>query len=142
MYGLSNSENIFEPRWSLKVKRQGQTLKTLKSNISKTVRDREKVAIEVRQEVMYSLSNSDNIFDPMWPSKVKDQGQTLKLWNQISQKLYKIDSQKKADKKWCMGFWMAEIFWPQMIKVNDQGQTLKVKYLQNGTIWKENVRRR
>ena len=31
-----------------KVKGQGQTLKALKSNISKTVRDREKVPIEVR----------------------------------------------------------------------------------------------
>ena len=31
-----------------KVRGQGQTLKTLKSNISKTVRDREKVPIEVR----------------------------------------------------------------------------------------------
>ena len=48
MYGLSNGENIFDLRWSLKVEGQGQTLKTLKSNISKTVRDREKMFIEVR----------------------------------------------------------------------------------------------
>ena len=48
MYGLSNGENIFDPRWPLKVKGQGQTLKTLKSNISKTVRDREKMLKEVR----------------------------------------------------------------------------------------------
>ena len=48
MHGLSNSENIFDPREPLKVKGQGQTLKTLKSNISKTVRDREKMSIEVR----------------------------------------------------------------------------------------------
>ena len=27
MYGLSNGENIFDPRWPLKVKGQGQTLK-------------------------------------------------------------------------------------------------------------------
>ena len=32
---------------TLKVKGQGQTLKTLKSNISKTVRDREKVSMGV-----------------------------------------------------------------------------------------------
>ena len=32
----------------LKVKGQGQTLKTMKSNILKTVRDREKVSIDVR----------------------------------------------------------------------------------------------
>ena len=48
MHGLSNGENIFDLRWSLKVKGQGQTLKTLKSNISKTVGDREKVSTEVR----------------------------------------------------------------------------------------------
>ena len=34
--------------WLLKVKGQVQTLKTCKSNISKTVRDREKVSMEVR----------------------------------------------------------------------------------------------
>ena len=48
MYGLSNDENIFDPRWPSKVEGQGQTQKTLKSNISKTVRDRKKVFIEVR----------------------------------------------------------------------------------------------
>ena len=47
MYGISNDENIFDLWWPLKVKGQGQTLKTLKSNISKTVRDREKVSMEV-----------------------------------------------------------------------------------------------
>ena len=40
MDGLSNGKNIFDLRWPLKVKGQGQTLKTLKSNISKTVGDR------------------------------------------------------------------------------------------------------
>ena len=44
MYGLSNGENNFDLRKPLKVK--CQTLKTVKSNISKTVRDREKVSIE------------------------------------------------------------------------------------------------
>ena len=44
MYGLSNGANNFDLRYPLKDK--GQTLKTLKSNISKTVRDREKVSIE------------------------------------------------------------------------------------------------
>ena len=34
------------PRWPLGVKGQGQTLKTLKSNISKTVRDNEMVSID------------------------------------------------------------------------------------------------
>ena len=48
MYGLSNGKNIFDLWWLLKVKGQGQTLKILKSNISKTVRDREKVSMEVR----------------------------------------------------------------------------------------------
>ena len=48
MYVLSNGEIIFDPRLPLKVKGQGQTLKTLKSNFSKTVRDREKLSIEVR----------------------------------------------------------------------------------------------
>ena len=47
MYGLSNGKDIFDPRWPLKVKGQGQTLKTVKSIISKTVRDREKVSIDV-----------------------------------------------------------------------------------------------
>ena len=75
MYGLSNGENIFDPRWLIKVKDQGQTLITLKLNISNTVQD--------------------------WKSK-------------------------KSDKKWCMGFQMAEIFWPQMtFKDQGQGQTLK-----------------
>ena len=46
MYGLSSGENNFDLRKPLKVKGQGQTLKTLKSNISKTVRDREKVLID------------------------------------------------------------------------------------------------
>ena len=40
MYELSNGETIFELRWPLKVKGQGQT--------PKTVWDREKVPIEVR----------------------------------------------------------------------------------------------
>ena len=48
MYELSNGENIFDPRWPLKVKGQGQTLETSKSNISKTVWDREKVSVEVK----------------------------------------------------------------------------------------------
>ena len=78
MYGLSNGENIFYLRWPLKVKGQGQTLKTLKSNISKTVRDREKVSMEVKKEVLYELSNGENIFDLRWLLKVKGQGQTLK----------------------------------------------------------------
>ena len=78
MYGLSNGENIFDLGWPLKVEGQGQTLKTLKSNISRTVRDREKVSMEVRYEVIYGLPNYGNIFDLRRPLKVKGQGQTLK----------------------------------------------------------------
>ena len=48
MYELSNNENIFDLGWPLKVKGQGQTLKTSKSNLSKMVRDREKVETEIR----------------------------------------------------------------------------------------------
>ena len=61
-----------------KVKGQGQTLKTLKSNISKTVRDREKVSMGVKKVVIYGLSNGENIFDLGSPLKVKGQDQTLK----------------------------------------------------------------
>ena len=78
MYGLSNGETIFDLRWPLKVKGQGQPLKTLKSNISKTVRDREKVSIEVRYLIIYGLSNGEKNFDLRWPLKVKGQSQTLK----------------------------------------------------------------
>ena len=45
---VSNDEHIFDLGLPVKVKGQGQTLKTLKSNISKTVQDREKVLMEVR----------------------------------------------------------------------------------------------
>ena len=55
MYGLSNGENIFDLRWPLKVEDQGRIPKTLKSNISKTGRDREKVSIEIRYEIMYDV---------------------------------------------------------------------------------------
>ena len=48
MYGLSNDENMFDLQCPLRVKGQGRNLKTLKSNISKTVRYREKVSIRVR----------------------------------------------------------------------------------------------
>ena len=48
MYGLSNKENIFDLRCPLRVKGQGRNLTTLKSNISKTVHDREKVSMGVR----------------------------------------------------------------------------------------------
>ena len=42
------SENIWRNGSFSEVKGQGQTLNTLKSNISKTVRDRGKVSMEVR----------------------------------------------------------------------------------------------
>ena len=44
MHWLSNGKNTFDLRYPLKV--EGQTLKTLESKISKTVRDRKKVLIE------------------------------------------------------------------------------------------------
>ena len=62
MYELSNGEPNIDLRWLLKVKGHGQTPKTLKSNISKTVLDREKISIEVSKEVMHRLSNGENIF--------------------------------------------------------------------------------
>ena len=46
--------------WPLMVKSLFQTLKILKLNISKTVR--ENVSIEVKEEVVYVLSNGENIF--------------------------------------------------------------------------------
>ena len=52
--------------------------KTLKSNISKTVRDREMVSIKVNQEVIYRLSNGFKLFDHSWPLEGKGQGQILK----------------------------------------------------------------
>ena len=39
MYGRSNGENIFDFRWPLKVKDQGQALITSKQIILKTVPD-------------------------------------------------------------------------------------------------------
>ena len=60
MYGLSNGENNFDLRKPLKVKFQGQTLKTLKSIISKTVRDREKVSIEDFDVKRLKISKSNN----------------------------------------------------------------------------------
>ena len=42
IYGLSTGGNIFDFRLPLKIKGQGQIFKTLKSNISRTVRDRAK----------------------------------------------------------------------------------------------------
>ena len=48
IYGLSNDIKLFNPRWPSEVKGQGQTPKTLKSNISKTVPDTKMVSIEVK----------------------------------------------------------------------------------------------
>ena len=48
IYGLSNGIIFFYSRWFLVVKGQGQTLKILKSNISKKVRDRELLPVEVK----------------------------------------------------------------------------------------------
>ena len=46
--GFRIMKNIFDLEWSLQVKGQDQTLKILKSNISNTERDREKVSKEVK----------------------------------------------------------------------------------------------
>ena len=46
--GFRTVKKFVDPRWPLGVKGQGQTLNYLKSNISKTVRDREMVSIEVK----------------------------------------------------------------------------------------------
>ena len=55
------------------------------SNISKTVRDREMLSIEVKEEVIYGLSNDIHFFDPRLPFGVEGQGQTLKtLMSNIS----------------------------------------------------------
>ena len=70
--------NCFDPRCPLGVKGQGQTLKSLKSNISKTVRDREMLSIAVKKEIIYELSNGINCFDPRCFLGVKGQGRTLK----------------------------------------------------------------
>ena len=71
--------NFLTPDDLLGVKGQGQTLKTLKSNISKTVQD--------RRDVVYRSQIGSHIwgfrmvlkkFDIRWPLGVKGQGQTLK----------------------------------------------------------------
>ena len=78
MYELHNASNIFDLRNPLNVKNRGQTPKTLKSNISNTVRDREEASMEVWKKVLYELKNDENIFDLSWPLKVKGQNQTPK----------------------------------------------------------------
>ena len=47
IYGLSNGIILYDPRCPSEVKCQSQTPKTLKSNNSKTVRDREMASMEV-----------------------------------------------------------------------------------------------
>ena len=75
MYGLSNGENIFDSMWPLKVKDQGQTLKALKPNISKTVPDWK--SKEVRESDVWAFE-WQKYFDLRWILKVYCQGQTLK----------------------------------------------------------------
>ena len=82
----ANGMKRFDPRWLLEVKGQGQTLQTLKSNISKTVRDREMVSVEVEYKVIYGLSNGIKLFDPRWPSGAEVQGQALKAVSNNSEK--------------------------------------------------------
>ena len=53
-------------------------MKTLKSNISKTVRDKEKMSKELIFEVKYGLSYGENMFDLMRPLKVKGHVQNPK----------------------------------------------------------------
>ena len=47
--------------------------------------------MDVEEEVIYGLSNGEKSVDLRWPLKVKGQGQTLKLWCQISRKRYEIE---------------------------------------------------
>ena len=54
-------------------------LQILTGIISRTVRDRKIVSIEVKQEVIYGLSNDINFLYPRWPSGVKGQGKPLKI---------------------------------------------------------------
>ena len=63
MCRLSNGMKLFDLRKPVEVKGQGQTLKSLKSNISITVRDRKKMSMEIRKEVIYGLSNVIKTFD-------------------------------------------------------------------------------
>ena len=66
------------PRWPLGVEGRGQTLKTLKSNISKTVRDREMLSVDFLFDFYghhLSISYVSEIFDfkvfRVWPWPLK-----------------------------------------------------------------------
>ena len=50
----------------------------MKSNISKTLRDRDEVSMEIRLGNHIWAFEWYNSFDPGWPSEVKGQGQTPK----------------------------------------------------------------
>ena len=124
MYGLSNEENIFDIRWPLRVEGQGQNLKTLKSNISITVRDREKMSIGVRWEVVYGLSNKETIFDLKWPLKVKGQI-VITLKSNIS---FTVRDRENVNRSYigselCMGFRMAKIFLTSCDLWTSEGQS-------------------
>ena len=67
--------------------------KSSKSNISKTVRDRQKVSMEVKWEVMNGVSNGGNISDPRWLLKVKVK--PWKLWSRISKNTVR-DKEKQS----------------------------------------------
>ena len=56
----------------------------MKSNLSKTVRDREMVSIGIKYKVIYGLSNDIKNIDSRRPSEVKGQGQTVKMLKSIS----------------------------------------------------------
>ena len=65
MYGLSNGWNIFDLTCLLRVKSQGRTVKPVKSNISGTVRDIEKVLFEVSRSYVWSFDWRKYFWPPM-----------------------------------------------------------------------------
>ena len=76
-----------------------------------------------KDEVMYGLSNGENILDFRWPLKVKVK--PWKLWSQVSQKRYEIERkcQWKLDRKSCMGFRMVKKFWSQVTSESQRSRS-------------------
>ena len=81
--------------WKSKVKVNPQNFWSQISQ--KTVRNRENVSIEVREEVLYRFPNNKTILDLRWPLKVESQRskvkvKPLKRWSHISKTLYELES--------------------------------------------------
>ena len=155
MYELSNWIRIFEFRWPLKVEGQGQTLKSSKSNISKTVRNGEKESMEVHVWVSYGIKIFKT-FDFRWPLKVKVK--PWNVWSQISQKRYEIESVSIEVREEVMyglsnGMEKFDLRWPLKVKgpqLIPEGQKSRSKtnpekfeaeYFKNGTRKSESVNR-